>query len=75
MTKNAIRTLRGPLSVADKIVLLYNKGYRIVPAACACGGRWAWVKKVDSSHGAEQMIGCVCHHTPKVKRDGKIEYI
>lgn len=34
--------------------------WRIRPASCICGGRWAWVKERPS--GAWEMQGCVCHH-------------
>jgi hypothetical protein len=46
---------------------LLERGWKIVPTSCTCGGSWAWVKPVqvgDDPNGAEEMHGCVCHCTP-----------
>lgn len=45
--------------MSKRIVKLLDKGWRIVPCSCTCGGRWAWVKPRPS--GAQEMVGCVCH--------------
>ena len=37
--------------------------YVIRPTSCRCGGSLAWLKVLPS--GAEEMVGCVCHHTPE----------
>lgn len=34
--------------------------WRIVRAASACGGRWAWARLTPG--GVWAMQGCVCHH-------------
>jgi hypothetical protein len=37
-------------------------GWEAVPTSCRCGGSLAWVKPTTT--GAQEMVGCVCHHTP-----------
>lgn len=46
--------------------VLRGERYRIVPASCLCGGDLAWVHVRPD--GAEDMVGCVCHHLPTGQR-------
>lgn len=48
----------------EVIAFLYDRGWKVVPCSCSCGGRWAWVKPCPPH--SEKMVGCVCHNTPFV---------
>jgi len=45
--------------------MLFERGWKIEPTSCVCGGSYAWLKPRPS--GAYDMFGCICHTTPSEK--------
>jgi hypothetical protein len=43
----------------------FDAGWQIWPCSCSCGGKYAWVKPRKS--GAFEMVGCICHSSPKIE--------
>lgn len=45
--------------------------WRLVRTSCTDGGQWAWV--IERLSGAEEMVGCACHHIPPAEVTAIVE--
>ena len=48
--------------ISEVFLKLMGIGWKIKYSPCACGGKYAWMKKNESSE--YEKHGCICHDTP-----------